>query len=198
VIAAFVVKEINLNLTIGKTGKIDDVGFLSKITPSDSAVVNTIINEFPNFQPALLEGAPVRSTQELKLVLSNQGLQIQHYADYQTAVNENDSLDNLDYTLVEELPEFPGGDIALRRLIAQTVRYPQEAQEEGIQGKVYVNFVIQKDGSVANIKIAMGVHPTLDAEAIRVVKQMNGWKPGRQKGKPVRVSYTVPINFVLN
>lgn len=102
------------------------------------------------------------------------------------------------FFIVEEMPEFPGGDAALRAYIAQSVKYPQIAQENGIQGKVYVNFVVGKDGSISNVKIARGVDPSLDKEAIRVVTALPKWKPGKQGGKPVRVSYTVPINFVLN
>ena len=102
------------------------------------------------------------------------------------------------FFIVEEMPEFPGGDAALRAYIASSVKYPQIAQENGIQGKVYVNFVVGKDGGISNVKIARGVDPSLDKEAIRVVTNLPKWKPGKQGGKPVRVSYTVPINFVLN
>lgn len=101
------------------------------------------------------------------------------------------------FFIVEEMPEFPGGDAALRAFIAQSVKYPVVAQENGIQGKVYVNFVVGKDGSISNAKIARGVDPALDKEALRVVNSLPKWKPGKQGGKPVRVSYTVPINFVL-
>jgi protein TonB len=102
------------------------------------------------------------------------------------------------FFIVEEMPEFPGGDLALRNYIAQQVKYPVIAQENGIQGKVYVNFVVGKDGSISNAKIARGVDPSLDKEALRVVMALPKWKPGKQGGKPVKVSYTVPINFVLN
>ena len=101
------------------------------------------------------------------------------------------------FFIVEDMPEFPGGDAALRAFIAQSVKYPTIAQENGIQGKVYVNFVVGKDGSITNAKIARGVDPSLDKEALRVVNSLPKWKPGKQGGKPVRVSYTVPINFVL-
>ncbi|HEY3369902.1 MAG TPA: energy transducer TonB [Prolixibacteraceae bacterium] len=101
------------------------------------------------------------------------------------------------FFIVEEMPEFPGGDAALRAFLAQSVKYPTIAQENGIQGKVYVNFVVDKDGGISNVKIARGVDPALDKEAIRVVNSLPKWKPGKQGGKPVRVSYTVPINFIL-
>ena len=101
------------------------------------------------------------------------------------------------YFIVEEMPEFPGGELALREFIAKTVKYPDYAVEKGIQGKVYVNFVVEKDGSVGQVKIARGVDPSLDAEALRVTNELPKWKPGKQKGEAVAVSYTIPVNFVL-
>jgi len=101
------------------------------------------------------------------------------------------------YTVVEEMPEFPGGVQALRNFLAQAVKYPAEAVRKGIQGKVYVTFVVDKDGSTKNAKIARGVDPALDAEALRVVSSLPKWMPGKQKGQAVAVQYTVPINFKL-
>jgi protein TonB len=101
------------------------------------------------------------------------------------------------FFIVEDMPEFPGGEMALRTYIANAIKYPVIAQENGIQGKVYVTFVVSKDGSVTNASIARGVDPSLDKEALRVVNSLPKWKPGKQRGKPVNVSYTVPINFVL-
>jgi len=95
------------------------------------------------------------------------------------------------------MPEYPGGLLALRTFLASNVKYPTEAAKKGIHGKVYVNFVVEKDGTVGLVKIARSVDPSLDAEAIRVVKLLTNWKPGKQKGKDVRVSFTVPIQFAL-
>lgn len=101
------------------------------------------------------------------------------------------------FFIVEEMPEFPGGEAALRAFIAKSINYPVIAQENGIQGKVYVTFVVDKDGGISEAKIARGVDSSLDKEALRVVNSLPKWKPGKQRGKPVRVSYTVPISFVL-
>lgn len=101
------------------------------------------------------------------------------------------------FVVVEEMPEFPGGELALRTFIGKAIVYPTVAQENGIQGKVFVTFVVNKDGSVSNAKIARGVDASLDAEALRVVSTLPRWKPGKQRGVPVRVSYTVPISFKL-
>lgn len=101
------------------------------------------------------------------------------------------------FFIVEDMPEFPGGDAALKKFLVEAVKYPVIAQENGIQGKVYVTFVVDKDGSVTNAVIARGVDPSLDKEALRVVNSQPKWKPGKQRGKPVKVSFTVPISFVL-
>lgn len=101
------------------------------------------------------------------------------------------------FFVVEDMPEYPGGEMALRKYIANNIDYPDIAQENGISGKVYVTFVVSKDGSIANAKIARGVDPSLDREALRVVNSLPKWEPGKQRGENVNVSYTVPINFAL-
>ena len=110
--------------------------------------------------------------------------------------NQNDKEEEI-FLFVEQMPEFPGGEVALRQYLANAVKYPVIAQENGIQGKVYVTFVVGKDGSVSNASIARGVDPSIDKEALRVINTLPKWKPGKQRGKPVNVSYTVPINFQL-
>ena len=97
----------------------------------------------------------------------------------------------------EKMPEFPGGEEALKQYIANNTIYPESEKESGIQGRVVVSFKITKEGKVTGARIARGVHPPMDKEAVRVVSSMPDWKPGRQDGKPVDVSYTVPVDFVL-
>lgn len=101
------------------------------------------------------------------------------------------------FMIVEEMPQYPGGENALRAFINQHIDYPPVAQEKGIQGKVYVSFVVSNDGSVKNAKVVRGVDPVLDQEALRVVNSMPRWQPGKQRGQNVNVQYTVPISFVL-
>ena len=97
----------------------------------------------------------------------------------------------------DKMPQFPGGSEALRKYISQSVRYPVDAAKQGQQGKVYVTFIVEKDGSTSSVRIARSVCPSLDEEAMRVIKSMPTWTPGVDNGKLVRVSYTVPINFRL-
>ncbi len=119
--------------------------------------------------------------------------------DYQQeiAVVEEEEETQEVFFIVEEMPVFPGGEEALRKFIAQSVKYPVIAQENGIQGRVFVSFVVNQKGEVTNVKVARPFDPNLDKEAVRVVQSMPKWSPGKQRGKAVKVSYTVPINFVL-
>lgn len=118
--------------------------------------------------------------------------------DFSNMVFEEETRDEGEvFMIVEEMPEFPGGTEALQKYLAQSVRFPVIAQENGIQGRVYIQFVINQNGEVTNATILRGVDPSLDREALRVVEAMPKWKPGKQRNRPVRVSYTVPINFVL-
>jgi len=101
------------------------------------------------------------------------------------------------FTVVEETPQFPGGDTELYKFLAESIKYPEEAKELGIQGRVFVNFVVETDGGVSNVKVLRGIGGGCDEEAIRVVKSMPRWTPGKQRGIPVRVSYNLPIKFTL-
>lgn len=111
---------------------------------------------------------------------------------------EEEEIENDVFVLVEQMPEFPGGQEAMFKFLSATIIYPKEARDNGIEGKVFVNFTIEKDGSINEVKVIRGVHPLLDEEAVRVVESFPKWKPGTQKGKTVRVSYNLPLNFVLN
>jgi protein TonB len=101
------------------------------------------------------------------------------------------------FTVVENDPEFPGGMDALYKYLAENIKYPQLARDNGITGKVYVTFVVERDGSIANPKILRDIGGGCGAEAIRVVKAMPKWTPGKQRGKAVRVQFNLPVNFNL-
>ncbi len=101
------------------------------------------------------------------------------------------------FDVVEEMPSFPGGQGALMSYLASNIKYPVVAQENCVQGRVIVSFVVERDGSISDVKVARSVDPSLDREAQRVVKSMPKWKPGKQNGSAVRVKYTVPVVFRL-
>ena len=109
-----------------------------------------------------------------------------------------DDPDNPVFEVVESMPEFPGGGMtAMMQFLSKNIKYPVNAQKNGTQGRVTVQFIVNADGSISNIGIIRGVDPELDGEAVRVISTMPNWKPGTQKGKPVRVKYTVPVMFRL-
>lgn len=101
------------------------------------------------------------------------------------------------YVIVEEMPQFPGGDLALQKWIARSVIYPSEAYKLGITGRVFIGFVVDEQGCIRDVKSMRSKYPLLEKEGVRVIRNMPRWKPGRLKGKLVKVSYTVPINFDL-
>ena len=101
------------------------------------------------------------------------------------------------YDMVEQMPEFPGGMPALIEFLKSNIKYPKDAEKQKVEGKVLVLFIVETDGSVTDIKVAKKVFPSLDAEALRVVQAMPKWTPGKIKGRPVKVKYTLPIMFRL-
>jgi len=108
-----------------------------------------------------------------------------------------DETENKVFDVVEQMPSFPGGQGALMQYLSSNIKYPVVAEENGIQGRVIIQFVVEKDGSVTDVHVAKSVDPSLDKEAVRVVKSMPKWIPGKQNGAPVRVKYTVPVTFRL-
>ena len=112
-------------------------------------------------------------------------------------VEEEEVVEAEVFTIVEQMPSFPGGDAKMYEYLGKNIKYPQIARETGIQGRVFVNFVVEPDGSVSNVKVLRGIGGGCDEEAMRVVKGMPKWSPGKQRGKAVRVSYTLPVVFKL-
>ena len=99
------------------------------------------------------------------------------------------------YDTVEQMPEFPGGMPAMIEFLQTNLKYPSDAKKQNVGGRVLVMFVVETDGTISNVRVAKKVFPSLDAEAVRVVKAMPKWNPGKEKGKPVRVNFSLPIVF---
>lgn len=123
--------------------------------------------------------------------------EVQEFAPIQMDVEEEVE-DDVIFTVVEEQPTFPGGEEARVRFLGDNLRYPQMAREAGIQGTVFVTFVVERDGSVTDVRVLRGIGGGCDEEAVRVVQAMPRWEPGRQRGQPVRVQFNMPIRFMLN
>jgi periplasmic protein TonB len=131
----------------------------------------------------------------LALFLSGCALFSPKKTDYSEA--QNNQSDTAVYQIVEVLAQYPGGEEALMRYLANNVVYPQKAIDANIQGTVIMEFVVEKDGRITNVKVRKGAHPLLDKEAERVLSAMTAWKPGTQNRKPVRSIFIIPIRFQL-
>lgn len=112
-------------------------------------------------------------------------------------IEEEEVVEQEVFTIVEEMPGYPGGDAKMYEYLGKNIKYPQIARESSIQGRVFVNFVVEPDGSVTNVKVLRGIGGGCDEEAMRVIKSLPKWKPGKQRGKAVRVSYQIPVFFKL-
>lgn len=176
-------KKFFLDITFDKIGKMITINNNTESEEAERESIKHILKDCPAFSPATIEGITVQSKQLMTLVISREGVKLMS--------------EEKIYTQVDEMPEFPGGPIALRNYLSNGTKYPEKATASKIQGKVFVYFVVDKDGSISDTRIMRGVHPLLDAEALRVVAMMPKWKVGRLKGKPVKVTYTLPINFNL-
>ena len=117
---------------------------------------------------------------------------------FETLLDVATSKEDTVYQIAEEMPVFPGGEQAMMKFVAENINYPQEAKDKEIAGRVFVSFVVEKDGSVDEVKVMRGIGGGCDEEVVRVVKAMPKWKPGKQDGKPVRVNYMMPFNFKLD
>lgn len=113
-------------------------------------------------------------------------------------VVEEEPQEEAPFMVVEKMPEFPGGISALMAYLTKNIKYPAVCRENNIQGRVLIQFIVNKDGSIVDPEVVKSVNPYLDKEALRVISTMPKWTPGEQRGKPVRVKYTVPVNFKLN
>lgn len=130
-------------------------------------------------------------------VEADQNTEVQEYV-APVKVEEEESAEEVQiFMVVESMPEFPGGESALYGYLAENIKYPQMAKESGIQGRVFVTFVVERDGSVTDVRVLRGIGGGCDEEAIRVVQNMPKWTPGKQRGKSVRVQYNLPVKFTL-
>ncbi|MBL7957953.1 MAG: energy transducer TonB [Flavobacteriales bacterium] len=113
------------------------------------------------------------------------------------AQQEEEVVEEQIFTIVEDMPAFPGGEAEMRKYLGKSIKYPQMAQDAGISGTVFLTFEVDKDGKIKDVKVLRGIGGGCDEEAIRVVKAMPQWTPGKQRGKPVRVQFTLPVKFTL-
>ena len=194
-------KEISgrvfVSFVIEKDGSVNEVKVMRGIGGGCDEEAVRVIKGMPKWKPGIQKGKPVRVSymMPINFKLDSQPTKPAQKADVSKPDMKPDK--NGVYQICEQMPEFPGGVEALMDFVAKNVVYPQEAMDKEISGRVYVSFVIEKDGSVNEVKVMKGIGGGCDDEAVRVIKAMPKWKPGKQDGKPVRVSYMMPITFKL-
>lgn len=168
---------------IGRDGSVNNPEVLRGVTPLLNEEAVRVINTMPRWNPGMQRGKAVAVKYTVPITFRLK-------SPVEEAKEET-------LTVVDVMPQYPGGDRELLKFIAQSIKYPTDAQEAGVQGRVICSFVVDKKGNIVEPKIIRGIDPSLDAEALRVIGMMPRWTPGRQDGKAVRVLYTVPITFRL-
>lgn len=186
--------RVIVGFIVEKDGSIIDAYVMKSIDPQLDGEALRVVRNMPKWEPGTMHGKPVRVRYSIPVVfrLFDEGTTKQEVED------KIEISDNEIFQVVEEMPEFPGGMDELMKFMQKNIKYPKEAQDRGIQGRVIVQFVINTDGSICNEVIVKSVDPQLDAEAIRLLRSMPNWKPGKQRGKNVRVKFTLPVAFKLN
>ena len=188
--------KVYVSFQISKDGSVTHAKVIRGVDPSLDKEALRVIKNMPKWKPGTQRGEPVNVAYTLPIQFKLDG--DKEKGDKNSKVAHQDKDGEPVFYIVEDMPEFPGGENALREYIANHVKYPEIAKKNGIQGKVFISFVVSKDGRVTDAKVARGVDPSLDKEALRVIKNLPDFKPGKQRGKLVNVCYTVPVNFVLD
>ncbi len=168
---------------VGRDGSVNNPEVLRGVTPLLNEEAVRVINTMPRWNPGMQRGKAVAVKYTVPITFRLK-------SPVEEAKEET-------LTVVDVMPQYPGGDRELLKFIAQSIKYPTDAQEAGVQGRVICSFVVDKKGNIVEPKVIRGIDPSLDAEALRVIGMMPRWTPGRQDGKAVRVLYTVPITFRL-
>jgi TonB family protein len=190
--------RVFVSFVIEKDGSVSNVKVVRGIGGGCDEEAARVIKEMPKWKPGMQKGKPVRVNYMMPIFFKLDDGQPAKSVKKEKANNSDMTPDkNGVYQIVEEMPKFPGGEDALMDYVSKNVVYPKEAQEKGISGRVFVGFIVEKDGSVSDVKVLRGIGGGCDEEAVRVISGLPKWKPGKQEGKPVRVSYQMPINFKL-
>ena len=187
--------RVIVQFVVEKDGTIVNAKVVRGVDPDLDAEALRVVNQSPKWKPGKQKGEAVRVKYTLPIMfkLDNDSSDSKAAeAPREAKVDENGV-----YQVCEEMPEFPGGMAECMKWLGKNINYPEDCKKEGVQGRVIVQFVVDKDGSIKDPTIARGVHPSLDKEALRVLSGMPNWKPGKQKGEAVKVRYTIPVMFKL-
>ena len=186
--------RVIVQFVVNKDGSIVNDSIVRSVDPLLDAEALRVVRSMPNWTPGKQKGKPVRVRFTLPVTFHLNG----DAPKQATEVKQPEATDDKIFQVVEDQPEFPGGMEGLMKHLSKEIKYPKEAQEKGTQGRVIVQFVVRKDGSITDAKIMKPVDPLLDAEALRVVSEMPNWIPGKQRGEAVNVRFTLPVTFRLS
>ncbi len=198
--------RVTASFIIEKDGSIRDIEVIRGVDPSLDMEAVRVLSAMPRWTPGKQRGQDVAVKYTVPVTFRLQGktenqptpgkddiVVVGYGSDEADKVADSNQV----FAMVEKMPLFPGGQDGLIAFLAKTIQYPKEAQEKGLQGRVVCSFIVEKDGSLSDTKVIRGIDPLLDQEALRVISVMPKWTPGTQRGKAVRVKYTVPLTFTL-
>ena len=192
--------RVILQFIVERDGSVTDVKVVRSISLALDAEAIRVASAMPKWKPGMQKGKVVKVKYTLPVMFSLE--KKEPASSDNTIIVDKGGTTKVDgnhiFQVVEEMPEFPGGMGECMKWIGQNIKYPKEAHDKGVQGRVLITFIVEKDGSITEPKVARGVSPALDAEALRVVSTMPKWKPAKQRGQVVRVKYTIPVMFRLN
>jgi len=186
--------KVFVTFHILKDGSVTNAKVVRGVDPSLDKEALRVIKSMPNWEPGKQKGEPVNVEFTVPIAFK---LDDGKTKKVDTEKINGSGEDEPVFYIVEDMPKFPGGEDAFKKYITDHIKYPEVAKEKGIQGKVFISFIVTKDGSVQDAKVIRGVDPSLDKEALRVVKGLPNFKPGKQRGQAVNVKYTIPVNFEL-
>lgn len=208
--------RVIVSFIVGKEGLIKDAQVEKSVDPELDAEAIRVVSGMPRWTPGKSQGEPVEvkysipinfqltqpqqeqsSPSDEIIPISSPEEMEKEYTAFDIPETDKKAIEET-FDRVDNMPEFPGGVQGLLKYMRETIKYPAQARQDTIQGRVLVTFVINKDGSIVEPEVVKSAHPLLDEEALRMVEKMPAWKPGEQNGKPVRVKYTIPVNFRLN
>ena len=189
--------RVIVQMIVTKEGDIAEAKVVRNVDPLLDAEALRVINSMPKWKPGKQKGEAVNVKYTIPVMfrLSNETPETKK--EKESTATEETVNENTIFQVVEEMPEFPGGMRECMNFLDKNLKYPATAQENEVQGRVIVQFVVDTDGSILEPNVVRGVNPELDAEALRVISIMPKWKPGKQRGKAVRVKYTIPVMFRL-
>lgn len=190
--------RVVVKFIIEKDGRVNKAEIVKSVHPLLDAEALNVVSKIPKWKPAHNEfKEPIRVAYTLPVSFINltdpANKSKIKFSDTKLTEEPNDSI----YKSVAQMPQFIGGDKVLMKYLSASVKYPKEAYKNSISGRVFVTYIVEKDGSISNTKVLRSVHPLLDEEALRVVKSMPNWTPGIKDDKYVRVELILPINFTL-